>query len=196
MTNAIARQKLPVPVATLDTGTLHAQTRALIPRIRARYGIEVRVLRPREEAVVHFATTHGERAIFDSVRLRKACCAMRKLEPMQRLLAGHSAWITGLRRAQSEARAAVPFSEIDADGREKFYPLADWSEADVWHYISVHDVPYNELHDQSFPSIGCEPCTRAVSIGEDPRAGRWWWEQGEVKECGLHLRPAEPALNA
>jgi phosphoadenosine phosphosulfate reductase len=191
LTDLIARQKLPVTVATLDTGKLHAETLALLPRIRQRYGIEVEVFRPRQEAVVQFVRRHGERAMFHSVELRKACCATRKLEPMTRLLDGRSAWITGLRREQSAARGNVPFFEIDADGREKFYPLADWSEADVWHYVATREVPYNALHDQFFPSIGCAPCTRAVSAGEDPRAGRWWWEQGSAKECGLHLRPEE-----
>ena len=191
LTDLIARQKLPVTVATLDTGMLHAETLALIPRIKARYGIDVQVFAPRQQAVVHFVRRHGERAMFDSVDLRKACCATRKLEPMARLLEGRSAWITGLRRAQSEHRSTVPFFEIDKDGREKFYPLADWSDADVWHYVATREVPYNELHDQFFPSIGCAPCTRAVSTGEDPRAGRWWWEQDGAKECGLHARPVE-----
>lgn len=189
LTDMIARHQLPVAVATLDTGKLHAQTLALIPRIQQRYGLAVEVFRPRQEAVVHFVRQHGERAMFDSVELRKACCATRKVEPMERLLQGRSAWITGLRREQSEARRHVPFYELEDDGREKFYPLADWSEADVWYYVQQHGVPYNELHDDWFPSIGCEPCTRAVSAGEDPRAGRWWWEQGAAKECGLHLRP-------
>lgn len=196
LTDLIARQKLPVVVATLDTGKLHAQTLALIPRIQARYGIEVQVFRPQAEAVVHFVRQNGEDGIFGSVDTRKACCALRKLEPMKRLLEGRSAWITGLRREQSEARGNVPFFEIDAEGREKFYPLADWSEADIWQYIASRDVPYNELHDQFFPSIGCAPCTRAVSAGEDPRAGRWWWEQGGAKECGLHMRPETQAVSA
>jgi phosphoadenosine phosphosulfate reductase len=145
--------------------------------------------------VVQFVGRHGQDAMFRSLELRKGCCAMRKIEPMQRLLLGRSAWVTGLRREQSETRARVPFFEHDADGREKFYPLADWSEADVWHYVATHDVPYNELHDGFFASVGCEPCTRATSLGEDPRAGRWWWEQDGPKECGLHLpRPAAAAV--
>ena len=189
LTDMIARLKLPVAVATLDTGALHAQTLDLIARIEARYGLPVQVFRPQAEAVLHFVGRHGERAMFDSVALRQACCAVRKVEPMQRLLAGHGAWVTGLRRGHSEARRHVPFYELEDDGREKFYPLADWSDADVWLYVQRHDVPYNELHDQWYPSIGCAPCTRAVSAGEDPRAGRWWWEQGAAKECGLHLRP-------
>jgi len=194
LTDIIARHRLPIAVATLDTGRLHAQTLALIARIETHYGLNVEVFRPRHEAVVHFVRQHGENAMFDSVDLRKGCCDLRKVEPMTRLLHGRSAWLTGLRREQSAARSSVPFFEIDADGREKFYPLADWSEADIWFYVATHDVPYNELHDSFFPSIGCAPCTRAIAIGEDARAGRWWWEHEGVKECGLHLRPeAVPA---
>jgi phosphoadenosine phosphosulfate reductase len=193
VTDMVARLKLPVAVATLDTGALHAQTLALILRIREHYGITVEIFRPRSETVVQFVGRHGDGAMYRSVALRQACCALRKLEPMQRLLAGRSAWITGLRREHSEVRRQVPFFALEDDGREKFYPLVDWSEADVWEYVKRHDVPYNELHDQWYPSIGCAPCTRAVAAGEDPRAGRWWWEQGAAKECGLHLRPEAAA---
>jgi phosphoadenosine phosphosulfate reductase len=189
LTDMIARHGLPISVATLNTGQLHAETLALIPRIEQRYGLTVEVLRPRNEAVVHFLRRHGEGAMYESVALRSSCCELRKLEPMRRLLHGRTAWVTGLRREQSEGRAEVPHFEIDAEGREKFYPLADWSEADVWHYVRTFGVPYNELHDEFFPSIGCAPCTRAVSLGEDRRAGRWWWEQGSARECGLHSRP-------
>jgi phosphoadenosine phosphosulfate reductase len=189
LTDMIARLGLPVTVATLDTGALHEQTLAMVDRIRIHYGITVAVFRPQAEAVLQFVARHGERAMFDSVALRQSCCAARKVEPMQRLLAGHSAWVTGLRREHSESRRHVPFFALEDDGREKFYPLADWSDADVWQYVKRHDVPYNELHDQGYASIGCAPCTRAVSAGEDARAGRWWWEQGAAKECGLHLRP-------
>ena len=193
LADLIARHRLPIAIATLDTGMLHAETLALIPRIRQRYGVDVEVFRPRDEAVIQFVRRNGDKAMYKSVELRKGCCDVRKLEPMQRLLAGRSAWITGLRRAQSDARSDVPFFEIDADGREKFYPLADWSEADVWHYVQSHEVPYNELHDQFFPSIGCAPCTRAIALGEDQRAGRWWWEDEAAKECGLHQWRPEPA---
>ena len=189
ITDLIARHHLPVVVATLDTGALHEETLALIPRIEARYGIKVERYAPAPEQAIQFVRQHGPFAMRQSVELRKACCALRKLEPMQRLLAGHEAWITGLRREQSDHRAEVPFRETDTDGRAKYYPLADWSLEDVWHYVQVHDVPYNALHDQDFPSIGCQPCTRAVAPGEDFRAGRWWWEQGGARECGLHSRP-------
>ena len=192
LTDMIARHRLPIAVATLDTGKLHPETLALIPRIRQRYGLEVQVFQPRAEAVIQFVRMNGENAMFDSVPQRKGCCEVRKVEPMKRLLEGQSAWVTGLRRAQSEERADVPFFELDAEGREKFYPLADWSDADIWYYVQTHEVPYNELHDQFFPSIGCTPCTRAISLGEDQRAGRWWWEQEGTKECGLHLLRPEP----
>jgi len=175
-------------VATLQTGALHDQTTALIPRIETRYGIEVEVFKPVEESVVHFVQKNGERAMYESIELRKACCATRKLEPLARMLAGAGAWITGLRREQSDTRAVVPFSEPDDKGRIKFNPLADWSWADVWHYIAAHDVPYNPLHDEFMPSIGCAPCTRAIAVGEPFRAGRWWWEDEKAKECGLHVK--------
>ena len=187
VTDLIARHGLPIVLATLDTGKLHAETLALARRVEAHYGLRIERWQPDEVAVVRFVTRHGERAMYDSVELRKACCALRKLEPLARTLAGRSAWVTGLRREQSDQRAEVPFSTIDDQGRAKFNPLADWSWGDVWHYIALHRVPYNELHDRHFPSIGCEPCTRAITLGEDFRAGRWWWEQESAKECGLHV---------
>ncbi len=191
ITDLIAREHLPIAIGTLDTGMLHAQTLALLARIETNYGLQVQVMRPAQEAVLHFVARNGERAMFQSIALRKACCAMRKLEPLGRLLAGKTAWVTGLRREQSGNRAAVPFSEREANGRLKLNPLADWSWGDVWRYIAIHSVPYNALHDQFYPSIGCAPCTRAIALGEDFRAGRWWWEDEAAKECGLHVKNAE-----
>ena len=188
LTDLIARHDLEIAIATLETGQLHAETLALIPRIEQRYGLAVEVYRPVQTSVVHFVRRHGERAMYESIALRKACCEMRKLEPLSRLLAGRDAWISGLRRDQSSTRAVVPFRQVDAEGRVKVSPLADWSWADVWHYIERHDVPYNPLHDAFMPSIGCAPCTRAIAVGEDFRAGRWWWEDETQKECGLHVR--------
>jgi phosphoadenosine phosphosulfate reductase len=188
VTGLIARHRLPIAVATLDTGKLHSQTLELIPAIEQRYGLVVERFRPRDESVEHFVQQHGERAMFESIGLRKACCGVRKLEPLTRLLSGRTAWITGLRREQSAGRSDVPVSETDADGRVKLNPLADWSWADVWQCIKEHAVPYNALHDEFFPSIGCAPCTRAVAAGEDIRGGRWWWENGGGKECGLHVK--------
>jgi phosphoadenosine phosphosulfate reductase len=194
LTHLIAEQRLPIAIATLDTGKLHAETLELIERTQAAYGLAIERFAPAQQAVVQFVDRHGERAMFASVELRKACCALRKLEPLARMLAGKSAWITGLRREQSDHRAEVPFAETEASGRLKLNPLADWSWGDVWHHIAVHSVPYNPLHDRFFPSIGCEPCTRAVALGEDFRAGRWWWEQEGAKECGLHVRNNEGAV--
>ncbi len=187
LTDLIARSGLPIAIATLDTGALHAETLALVPRIAQHYGLTVEVFRPREEAVVHFVRSHGDRAMYESIELRKACCGVRKLEPLARMLDGRTAWITGLRREQSASRAEVPQHEIDAEGRTKLNPLADWSWADVWHYIKTFEVPYNPLHDAFMPSIGCAPCTRAIAVGEDFRSGRWWWEDEKAKECGLHV---------
>ena len=190
ITDLIARHRLPIAVCTLETGMLHAETVALTHRIEARYGLDVELYQPVIESVVHFVRSHGERAMYDSVALRKGCCAARKLEPLARMLANRSAWITGMRREQSANRGTVEFRETNDKGRAKFNPLADWSWADVWHYIAVNDVPYNPLHDQFYPSIGCAPCTRAIGVSEDFRAGRWWWEDEAAKECGLHVQDA------
>jgi phosphoadenosine phosphosulfate reductase len=187
LTDLIARHQLPIAIGTLDTGMLHAQTLALIPRIEARYGLGLERHAPQAEAVVHFVRQHGEQPMHRSIQLRKACCELRKLQPLARMLCARSAWVTGLRREQSTNRGDVPFSERDSAGRTKLNPLADWSWNDVWHYIATYDVPYNELHDQFFPSIGCAPCTRAIAVGEDFRSGRWWWEEEKAKECGLHV---------
>jgi phosphoadenosine phosphosulfate reductase len=187
VTDLIARAQLPIDIATLDTGKLHAETLALIPRIRERYGREVAVFQPKNEQVIQFVKRESEDAMFKSIELRKACCGIRKLEPLSRMLAGRSAWITGLRREQSGARAEVAFDEDDGQGQRKLSPIADWTWSEVWAYVQKFEVPYNELHDQFMPSIGCAPCTRAIAVGEDFRAGRWWWEESN-KECGLHAK--------
>lgn len=195
LTDLIARQQLAIAVATLETGKLHTQTLDLVQRAEARYGLTIELHRPRADAVVHFVQRHGDGAMFRSIELRKACCALRKLEPLERLLAGRTAWVTGLRREQSGARAAVPFIEVDEHDRTKLSPLANWSWHDVWHYIATRQVPYNPLHDAFMPSIGCEPCTRAIAVGEDFRSGRWWWENENAKECGLHVSAQSAASN-
>ncbi len=193
ITDLIARHALPIAIGTLETGKLHPQTLALIDHIESRYGLMVEAYRPEQESTLHFVLTHGEDAMFRSLALRKACCGLRKLEPLARMLANRTAWVTGLRREQSDARGEVPLRGLDDAGRVKFNALADWSWADVWHYIAMHDVPYNPLHDQFMPSIGCAPCTRAIAVGEPFRAGRWWWEDEGAKECGLHVHPEEQA---
>ena len=184
----IARDRLPIDVFTLDTGRLPAETHALIAQARALYGISIDVFTPKPEGVEQYVARFGLDGFYESVEARKACCGVRKVEPLRRALAGRGAWITGLRREQSDTRTdVVPAAFDEAFGLWKYNPLADWSEADVWSYLREHEVPYNALHDRGYPSIGCEPCTRAVKHGEHPRAGRWWWEQqGVRKECGLH----------
>jgi phosphoadenosine phosphosulfate reductase len=183
-------------VFVLETGKLHAETLALIPGIEQRYGISVQVFRPRQESVIHFVRKNGEEAMYQSIELRKACCDIRKMEPLARALAGQDGWITGLRREQSNARAEVGEIVQEPD-RIKVSPLVEWTWGDVWHFIAHYQLDYNALHDQFYPSIGCAPCTRAISVGEDFRAGRWWWEQESAKECGLHVQPAtEPLVSS
>ncbi|HEY9238386.1 MAG TPA: phosphoadenylyl-sulfate reductase, partial [Burkholderiaceae bacterium] len=194
LTDLIARHGLPIAIGTLQTGKLHDETLGLIGTIESRYALAVEVFEPAHDAVVQFVGRHGERAMFDSIDLRKGCCAVRKLEPLSRMLADRTAWVTGMRREQSANRGTVEFTEADDRGRTKFNPLADWSWADVWQYIAAHQVPYNPLHDRFFPSIGCAPCTRAVAVGEDFRAGRWWWEAEGAKECGLHVHEESTPL--
>ena len=194
ITHLINALELPIPVFVLETGALHTETLRLLERTQAASRAPVEVYRPREEAVVQFVEREGREAMYRSIELRKACCGIRKLEPLARALAGQRAWITGLRREQSAARSDVALIDApDAEGRIKINPLADWTWGDVWHYIATYGVDYNPLHDQFFPSIGCAPCTRAISLGEDFRAGRWWWEDEAAKECGLHVRTAEKA---
>jgi phosphoadenosine phosphosulfate reductase len=190
LTDLIFRDSLRIEVFTLDTGRLHNETYALLDAIAARYGTRLRVIFPRSDTVEDYVNNYGINGFYSSVELRKACCHIRKVEPLRRALAGKKAWITGLRRGQSAARQEVEVRSYDADnGMIKFNPLSDWSHEEVWAYVRTHAVPYNELHDRGFPSIGCAPCTRAVSAGEDIRAGRWWWERGTTQECGLHARP-------
>jgi len=170
---------------------LHAETLALLARLQAASRANVSVFKPIEQATVEFVAREGKDAMYQSMALRKACCGIRKMEPLARALDGKTAWITGLRREQSGARAEVPPIDHDAIGgveRHKYNPLADWTWGDVWFYIAENHVDYNPLHDQFYPSIGCAPCTRAISLGEDFRAGRWWWEDEAAKECGLHVK--------
>lgn len=188
LTDMILRAKLPITIFTLETGRLHKETLGMVDRIKETYGYDVVLYRPQTEAVDAYVKQNGLNAFYDSVEMRKECCRIRKVEPLNRALAGNKAWVTGQRRAQSTTRAALDVQENDeAHGMTKFNPLADWSEEDVWHYIRSNNVPYNPLHDKGYPSIGCEPCTRAIQLGEDVRAGRWWWENPESKECGLHV---------
>ena len=186
----IAQHAPTLGVFTLDTGRLPEETLALIDRSRDRYGVPVEVYFPDAARVESFVRANGVNAFYNGVELRKECCAIRKTEPLARALAGKGAWITGLRRAQAVTRESLAYREFDdVHGLPKFNPLVEWTEEDVWTYIRARQVPYNALHDHGYRSIGCAPCTRAVEPGEDVRAGRWWWENPEHKECGLHRRP-------
>ena len=188
LTDLILKAGLPIGIFSLDTGRLHPETLAVLGAVKARYDYDIALYHPNAQAVDEYVATNGLNAFYDSVEMRRACCTIRKVEPLGRALAGNKAWVTGQRRAQSTTRTDLPVEEADeAHGMTKFNPLADWSEQDVWDYIRANDVPYNALHDQGFPSIGCAPCTRAVQPGEDVRAGRWWWENPDSKECGLHM---------
>lgn len=188
LTDLILSAKLPIGIFSLETGRLHAETLDMLERVREAYDHEIALFKPEPAAVEAYVAQNGLNAFYDSVEMRKECCRIRKVEPLGRALAGKRAWITGQRRAQSTTRAELAVQEDDAaHGMQKFNPLADWSEEDVWDYLHSRQVPYNALHDRGYPSIGCEPCTRAIQPGEDVRAGRWWWENPESKECGLHL---------
>lgn len=187
ITDVIARLGLPVDVFTLDTGRLHAETLALIPEVKARYGLEVSIYRSDDSAVAAYVTAHGQDGFYNSVGQRKLCCAIRKVEPLNRALEGRDAWITGQRREQALTRGALPESERDQERNlAKYNPLADWSWADVLAYAAVFNTPMSALYARGYVSIGCEPCTKAIRPGEDPRNGRWWWENQDSKECGLH----------
>ncbi len=188
LTDLILKANLPIGIFSLETGRLNQETLDVLAKVKAHYGYDIALFYPQQDAVDQYVTRNGLNAFYDSVDMRRECCRIRKVEPLGRALAGKQAWVTGQRRAQSSTRSELAVQELDtAHGMTKFNPLADWSEEDVWNYIRSNNVPYNALHDQGFPSIGCAPCTRAVQPGEDVRAGRWWWENPDSKECGLHM---------
>lgn len=180
-----------VKIFTLDTGRLNEETYEVMDRIRQRYGVSLASFFPDREKVEKLEREKGFYSFRESVENRKECCGIRKVESLHRALAGVDAWITGLRREQAVTRTDLGKVEADAahGGIAKVNPIADWTTQQVWDYIRKHQVPYNRLHDQGFPSIGCAPCTRAIQPGENIRAGRWWWERPEHKECGLHVKP-------
>jgi phosphoadenosine phosphosulfate reductase len=189
LTHLIAEHKLAITMVTLDTGRLHAQTYDLLARTEQRYKTRITVFTPERDALERYIQYNGVNGFYESITQRKDCCEVRKLQPLRRALVGARAWVTGVRAAQNVSRHDMPAQEFDAAfGVEKFNPLLEWSEDEVWQFIRTNDVPFNPLHDAGFPSIGCAPCTRAVQTGEDIRAGRWWWETADHKECGLHAR--------
>ena len=189
LTDLIVKAKLPIEIFSLDTGRLPLETYDLMANVQKHYDLKLKVYFPQAEEVESYVRNHGINAFYESITLRKACCYARKVEPLKRALAGKRAWITGMRAEQAATRGNLAIREYDeGNGLEKFNPLSEWSEKEIWTYIKQHGVPYNALHDQFYPSIGCAPCTRAISLGEDVRAGRWWWENPETKECGLHVK--------
>ncbi|MDR1273985.1 MAG: phosphoadenylyl-sulfate reductase [Odoribacteraceae bacterium] len=189
LTDMIARLNPVTRIFTLDTGRLFPETYRLIDRTNKRYGIAIDLFFPDHARVEEMVRADGINLFYDSVEKRKRCCQVRKLEPLRRAFRGLEAWICGLRREQSVTRQEMQLIEWDEVNQlVKINPLIEWSEEEVRAYIAEHNVPYNKLHDEGYPSIGCEPCTRAVAPGDDPRAGRWWWESPLHKECGLHRR--------
>ena len=188
LAHLVNQLQLNIGIFVLETGQLHPETLALLDRLKATSCAPVEVFTPVNESVVQFVDREGKDAMYKSIELRKACCHIRKMEPLGRALAGKAAWVTGLRREQSGARADVPLTDSSDAKITKLNPLANWTWGDVWFYIAENKVDYNPLHDQFYPSIGCAPCTRAISMGEDFRAGRWWWEDEAAKECGLHVK--------
>lgn len=188
LTDMLCRLSERPNIFTLDTGRLPQETYDVINETNEKYNITIRIAFPDLQDVENMVNEHGPNLFYKSVDLRKKCCYVRKVVPLNRALNGHEAWMTGQRRDQSQTRSELQRVEWDESrGMIKLNPLADWTHEQVWDYIKTHDVPYNKLHDRGYPSIGCAPCTRAIKPGEDVRAGRWWWENPDSKECGLHL---------
>jgi phosphoadenosine phosphosulfate reductase len=189
LVDLIRKNKLNVEIFSIDTGRLPSETYHLIQEVEDKYEFKIKIYFPNREQVESYVNVHGINAFYNSLDLRKSCCGIRKVEPLNRALKDKKAWITGMRQEQSQTRQTLQEEEFDeAHQSQKLNPLSSWSEHEIWAYIKINEVPYNALHDQFYPSIGCAPCTRAISEGEDVRAGRWWWEDPQNKECGLHVK--------
>jgi len=189
LTDLIASEIPEIDIVTIDTGRLHEETYELLEKLQRRYGNRIRVLYPDGQQLSELVSTQGINGFFHSPEARTACCNVRKIVPFKQIVAGYRAWVTGVRREHSRTRAQAAPVEWDIQhGLYKVSPLLDWTEDQVWAYVRTRKLPYNQLHDRHFPSIGCAPCTRAVLPGEEHRAGRWWWEHPESRECGLHPR--------
>lgn len=193
LTDIIERYHLAIDMFSLDTGRLPQETYDLMQTVQERYTVPLRIYFPNVKQVEVYVAEHGVNGFYESIELRKACCHIRKVEPLRRALQGKRAWVTGIRREQASTRLNLKVSAYDMDNRmQKINPLLEWSNAEIWEYLKHYEVPYNKLHDKFYPSIGCAPCTRAVTAGEDIRSGRWWWEAPETKECGLHSGKVVP----
>jgi phosphoadenosine phosphosulfate reductase len=189
LTDIIWTQVPGIEIFSVDTGRLHEETYSLLDRVQRRYGKRIRLYYPQAEHVESFVSNHGINGFYAGVEERLGCCHIRKVEPFRRAIAGHKAWVTGVRREQSAVRAQGDSIEWDqGNGLYRVSPLLEWSQAEVREYVQTLKLPYNPLHDRNFPSIGCAPCTRAIEPGQDSRAGRWWWENSESRECGLQPR--------
>ncbi len=189
ITHFIAENQLPIEVFTLDTGRMFPETYEIIEKTQARYNIKIHIIFPDAQEVEKMVNEKGINLFYHSIDNRKLCCGIRKIKPLKRALEGMNAWITGLRREQSPTRKDMQVIEWD-EGNQliKVNPLLEWTEKQKWDFVNENKIPYNTLHDKGFPSIGCQPCTRAIMPGEDVRSGRWWWENPETKECGLHAK--------
>jgi len=188
LSHIIAKNNYPIEVFTLDTGRLHEETYHLMQKVQDTYDNQLKIVFPEASDLESFVNSQGINAFYQSIDSRKSCCQIRKVEPLRRALKNREVWITGLRRQQAVTRGAIEtFGWDESMQINKLNPMLEWTHNDVWQFIKDNDVPYNALHDKGFPSIGCSPCTRAITVGEDERAGRWWWESPETKECGLHV---------
>jgi phosphoadenosine phosphosulfate reductase len=195
LTDLICTQVREIDIFSIDTGRLPNETLALLERLEQRYQRRLPLYSPDAQAIARYVREHGINGFYDSLGARLSCCDIRKVEPFKRAIAGYRAWVTGVRHEQSDLRAkAQPIARDEQYGLQKISPLLDWTHGDVWTYIRAHHLPYNPLHDQGYSSIGCAPCTRAIAPGEGHRAGRWWWEQADSRECGLHPRKRTAAV--
>ncbi|WP_035756006.1 phosphoadenylyl-sulfate reductase [Hugenholtzia roseola] len=189
VTHFIFQNKLPITIFTLQTGRLFKETEELLHQTQNYYGQKIEIFEPQADTVAQLEREKGRFSFYDSIENRKECCQIRKVEPLQRALSGFRVWVTGIRAQHSENRQNLPIWEWDEKfNLYKFHPLLHWTYEEVFDTIKKQQIPYNPLHEQGFVSIGCEPCTRAVKAGEDFRAGRWWWESSQQKECGLHTK--------
>ena len=196
LTDLICVNALPIDIFTVDTGRLPEPTLELIERTERKYQRTIRVVYPEAQALQNYVADHGINGFFRGLEQRQRCCHIRKVEPFRRAIAGYGAWVTGMRHEQSEARAvAVAVERDDRHGIYKIGPLLSWTRKEIWAYVRTRELPYNPMHDHGYPSIGCTPCTRAVEPGQDDRAGRWWWEAPESRECGLLARKPQNSLS-